>query len=66
MSESEEKNIMLSPASVDLGGVCITPLEKDFNKMTKDLLVDILRQVTISKELYEYYKINISELYKEE
>lgn len=64
--ESEENRIMLSPASVDLGGMCITPLEKDFNKMSKDLLVDILRQVTISKELYEYYKINVSELYKEE
>ena len=25
-----ENNILLSPASVDIGGVCITPLEKDF------------------------------------
>jgi len=27
------KNILISPASVDLGGVFITPLEKDFVKM---------------------------------
>jgi len=64
--ESGEKNLLLSPASVDLGGVCITPQEKDFNKMTKDLLIDILRQVTVSKELYEYYKTSIPGLYKEE
>jgi len=63
---SDENNILISPASVDLGGVCITPQEKDFNKITKDQLVDILRQVSISKELYEYYKRKISEFYIEE
>ncbi len=42
-----EKNILLSPASVDMGGVCITPLEKDFNKITKDEIIDIYKQVTL-------------------
>ena len=57
---------MLSPAAVDLGGVCITPQEKDFNKITKDLLIDIMRQVSISKELFQYYSIKISEFYIED
>ena len=30
-----DANILLSPASVDMGGVFITPLEKDFNKITE-------------------------------
>jgi hypothetical protein len=30
--EEGERNILLSPASVDLGGVCITPLEKDYKR----------------------------------
>jgi len=64
--ESGENNILLSPAAVDLGGVCITPQEKDFNKITKDLLIDIMRQVSISKELFQYYSIKISEFYIED
>ncbi len=52
--EEGEKNIMLSPASVDLGGVNITPREEDFNKITKDQIIDIYRQVSISKEYFEY------------
>lgn len=42
-----DKNILLSPASVDMGGVCITPLEKDFNKITKEEITDIYKQVTL-------------------
>ena len=57
---SGENNILLSPAAGDLGGVRITPQEKDFNKITTDQLIDIMRQVTITKELFQYYKIKIS------
>lgn len=46
-AEGEEK-ILLSPASVDLGGVCITPREEDFAKITKEDLIDIYRQITMS------------------
>ena len=30
--EEGEKNILLSPAAVDMGGTLITPLEKDFHE----------------------------------
>ncbi|PKL88869.1 MAG: DUF4922 domain-containing protein [Ignavibacteriae bacterium HGW-Ignavibacteriae-2] len=50
-----DKNILLSPAAVDFGGVCITPREQDFNKLTKDILIEIFRQVSIPEEIYEYY-----------
>jgi hypothetical protein len=46
--EEDDKNILLSPASVDMGGVLITPLEKDFNKMTKEDIADIFAQVLLS------------------
>lgn len=45
-----DSNILLSPASVDLGGVFITPLEKDFNKLDAHLIKEILNEVCISKE----------------
>jgi ATP adenylyltransferase/5',5'''-P-1,P-4-tetraphosphate phosphorylase II len=43
--ESGEKQILLSPASVDMGGVLITPREEDFNKITREDVRDIFRQV---------------------
>jgi len=48
-SEGED-NILLSPASVDLGGVLITPLEKDFNKIGEREIVCIMDEISISKE----------------
>ena len=40
-----EENILISPASVDMGGVLITPQEKDFLKITKNDIESILKQV---------------------
>jgi len=42
-----DKRILLSPASVDLGGVIITPREEDFNKINKEDIVDIFGQVCL-------------------
>ena len=47
--EEGERNILLSPASVDMGGMLITPLEKDFNKITREEIEDIFSQVSFSK-----------------
>jgi hypothetical protein len=37
--------IVLSPASVDLGGLIITPRKEDFERLSKDDVTDIFRQV---------------------
>lgn len=42
-----EKQIVLSPASVDFGGVLITPREEDFIKLNNSLVKDIFNQVTL-------------------
>ncbi len=52
----DESRILLSPASVDMGGVCITPREEDFKKITGDDIADIFRQISITKEFYEFIK----------
>jgi hypothetical protein len=41
--------ILLSPASVDLGGVIITPREEDFLKLNINDLKDIFRQVCMEE-----------------
>ena len=48
--EEGEENILLSPASVDMGGALITPLEKDFLKITREDILDIFSQITFSAE----------------
>ena len=46
--------ILLSPASVDLGGVIITPREEDFHKITKDDIADIFSQVCLDESELSY------------
>lgn len=45
-----ESQILLSPASVDLGGVIITPREEDYKKITGEDLSDIFAQVSLSDD----------------
>ncbi|NDV81020.1 DUF4922 domain-containing protein [Bacteroides sp. 51] len=44
-SAEGDKNMLISPASVDMGGVFITPLEKDFDKITAEDIATILSEV---------------------
>lgn len=43
-------NILISPASVDMGGVFITPLEKDFEKITAADIEKIIEEVCLSED----------------
>ncbi|GAB4138859.1 MAG: DUF4922 domain-containing protein [Ignavibacteriales bacterium] len=56
-----ERKIILSPASVDLGGVCITPRQEDFEKITKEIIADIFRQVSVGAEEFEFYSKHLLE-----
>lgn len=48
-----EENILISPASVDLGGVFITPVEKDFEKISASNIENILSEVCLEKEEFQ-------------
>jgi hypothetical protein len=45
--ETGDKQILLSPASIDMGGVLIMPRDKDYEKVTKDDVSDILDHVCV-------------------
>ena len=47
--ESEDQ-MLLSPASVDMGGVFITPLEKDFNRLDANIVRKVLDELCLSPE----------------
>lgn len=55
--------ILLSAASIDLGGVCITPLEKDFERITKEKLCEILSEVVLEQKKFLLIKHTIRKLY---
>jgi hypothetical protein len=48
--ETGEEQILLSPASVDMGGALITPREEDFSKINKSDIEDIFRQVCLGED----------------
>lgn len=50
-SAEGEENILISPASVDMGGVFITPLEKDFRKIGAKDIENILDEISVSKDI---------------
>lgn len=45
-----DDTMLLSPASVDMGGVFITPLEKDFNKIDAETILKIYDELCLSDE----------------
>ncbi len=49
--EGEEK-VLISPASVDLGGLLITPLEKDFHRVTAELVQSVFQEVTLEQSVF--------------
>lgn len=51
-----DANILLSPASVDLGGVFITPLEKDYRKIGEKEILEILDEISVSRETMDMIK----------
>ncbi len=45
-----DEQMLISPASVDMGGVFITPLEKDFDRVDADLIRRIFDELCLSNE----------------
>ena len=51
-AEGDEK-LVLSPASVDLGGLCITPREEDFHSIKRKTLQEIFDEIIVSENEFE-------------
>ncbi len=51
-AEGDEK-ILVSPAAIDLGGVCIFPREEDYNRITKEMMTDIFKEVFVDNEKFK-------------
>jgi hypothetical protein len=51
-----EGQFVISPAAVDLGGVPILPVEKDFKTMTDNQLREIMKEVCLSEDEFNRFK----------
>lgn len=49
-AQEGEENFCISPGSVDMGGLLITPIEKDFRKLTPSKSRAILQEVAFTNE----------------
>ena len=56
-----ENRILLSPAAVDVGGVCTTPIEGDFRKITRENIVEMFEEVSLEAGQFEALKSNLRE-----
>ena len=49
--EGDDK-LLISPAAVELGGICTTPREQDFEKVTREHIVEMFHEVSVSAERF--------------
>ncbi|WP_372773163.1 DUF4922 domain-containing protein [Mangrovibacterium sp.] len=50
---TDENQILMSPASVEMGGLVVLPRAEDFAKLSNEDLSDIYRQVTLNDTAFE-------------
>ena len=47
-----KQQLLISPGSVDLGGVFVVPRKEDFDKITREDVIDILAQVSLDDDIF--------------
>jgi hypothetical protein len=57
--KDRDQQSLISPAAVEMGGVCTTPREQDLEKVTREQLVEIFDEVCISKTNFAKLKLRL-------
>lgn len=60
--EEGEKQLMLSPASVDFGGLLAVPRKEDFERIDMELLEDVFAQLRLNDKDFNELKTQIKQL----
>lgn len=58
-----ERQILVSPAAIDMAGIIILPREADLNKLTEENILKMYREVSITKELNDYLITKLKAFY---
>jgi hypothetical protein len=55
-----DDQLLISPAAVELGGICTTPREQDFEKVTREHIVEMYNEVCVSPEKFTDIKARLT------
>ena len=55
-SSNDDKQIIISPAALELGGILMLPRKEDFDKITKKEVAEIYDELDISNKRFEKLK----------
>lgn len=55
-----DQKLLISPAAVELGGICTTPREQDFERVTREHIVDMYNEVCVSAEKFAGIKTRVA------
>ena len=58
-SQASDSTFMISPGALDMAGLLITPRKDDFDRLTAEKAIDILREVSLSEEQFHDVVNNI-------
>ena len=50
--KTDESRVLVSPATIDIGGVLIIPEKKDFEKINSEMIQNIFREVSFGEEKF--------------
>lgn len=59
----DESKLILSPAVIDISGVCVLPREEDFNRITKTMIENIFKEVFVQDVLFNNLFTTLNKLY---
>ena len=59
-----DDRLLISPAAVDLGGLLIAPRTKDFEKITKDLIKKVFKEVSLNDNAFLKLNNKLEEEFK--
>ncbi len=54
-----DDQLLISPAAVELGGICTTPREQDFERVTREHIVEMYQEVCVSAERFATIKARL-------
>ncbi len=57
--EGDEK-LLISPAAVEMAGICTTPREQDFEKVTREHLVGMYEEVCVPADKFKEFKARLA------
>ncbi len=62
VSATQQTSLMISPGALDMAGLIITPRKEDFDKITPELAVGILKEVSLTDEQFAAMKKRIKSM----